>query len=119
MTYVEDPEEVGMAFVVSRDDAEEFDRLLKPYKGRICTRVLIFEALLESFGIQETADEILSKYGKFAFQTLKKLYAMLALDGERFLVLDSESMWIRPTRMKAVLKHILHIRAFFIKTTVK
>lgn len=61
---------------------------------------MFFEDILQYYGISFSPNELLKKYKKFTFQTLKKFYTMIYSDADRFLVLDSESMWVKETNMK-------------------
>jgi hypothetical protein len=69
---------------------------------------LFFEDILKYFDIKLSPNELLEKYKKFTFQTLKKFYAMLYSDADRFLVLDSESMWVNETCMKTVFEEFFN-----------
>jgi hypothetical protein len=94
---------VPIYFVISRDEAAEFELIITSYRScDVDINVLFFEDILSRFGISTSPAELLNRYGRFTFQTMKKMYAMLATDAERFLVLDSESMWINLTDMRRV-----------------
>jgi hypothetical protein len=97
---VSDKHTVPIWFTVSRAEMDDFAKITVPFMDRMDLRVVIFEDVLEKFGISESLDILLAEYGKFSFQTLKKFYTMLYSGADRFLVLDSESMWVRPTDMK-------------------
>lgn len=62
---------------------------------------------MQYFNINLTPDELLKRYKKFTFQTLKKFYTMLYVNADYFLILDSESMWIRETNMKDLFEDFL------------
>ena len=91
--FLQDPENVIYYFTISRDEATEFNEIIKPYSN-LNIRVLIFEDILQKFGIFETPQALLEKYKKFSFQTLKKFYTMLYIPERFSLILDSESMAI-------------------------
>lgn len=99
--YVTDKEKVPIYFLVSGDEYYDFCNLIRPHAEGLRVHVLTFEALLEFFGVQDTPDHLLKKFGRFSFQTLKKFYTMLYAKKSRYLVLDSESVWIAPTSMEA------------------
>lgn len=99
-TYVSDRAEYPVYFTISREERAAFEALIRPFAGRLDLRVVLLEDLLEEADVPFPAERLLNRYGRFSFQTLKKLYTMLFCGAERFLVLDSESMWIRPTRMR-------------------
>jgi hypothetical protein len=96
--YLED-KDFPFWFVVSRDEKAEFDRLLDPFRGFLNLNVLTLEDIFARFGVAETPTEALEKYGRFSFQTLKKMYAALYVNADQFLILDSESMFIKPTHL--------------------
>lgn len=98
--YVIDKENVEIAFIVEKRDIDCFKRIIYSYTKGINYKIVAFEDLLDEFGIKEKPDELMKLYGRYTYQTLKKIYAMLGLNYERFLILDSESMWIRKTRVK-------------------
>lgn len=96
--YVVDKENIKLYFIISRSEREIFEKEIVSYEALNIT-VLIFEEILEFFGIHETSEKLLKKYGRFTFQTLKKYYGLLFIPEERSLVLDSESMWINKAKM--------------------
>ena len=98
--YVKDQQHVPIYFIVERAEFFDFTQIVIPYLDHIPIHVLIFEDILLKFGIRSKPSALLKKYGRFTFQTLKKLYAMLYTNKSRYLVLDSESVWARPTVMK-------------------
>jgi len=97
--YVLDKASVSIYFTIERKEGAAFQKILKPYLNQLDIHILYFEDILGEFGIHSSSNELLKKYGKFSFQTLKKYYTMLYVDAERMLVLDSESMWICETNM--------------------
>ena len=91
-----------IVFTISSDEESEFQEVIEPYQSQLPIKTLVFEDILERFGVDITSRELLENYGKFSFQTLKKFYTMLFLEGRYFLVLDSESELIRPTSINEV-----------------
>ena len=100
--YIEDKENIDFYFTISAKEKYEFKRIIEPYNKSLNIHILLFEEILEKFGVNEKPDQLLKKYGKFSFQTLKKFYTMLYIKADRYLVLDSETMWIRKTNMKKI-----------------
>lgn len=98
--FVQDKDDITIIFTISKNEADQFKIITDKYCNNINYETLYFEDILKHFNIALTPDELLIKYKKFTFQTLKKFYTMLYSDADRFLVLDSESMWIRDTNMK-------------------
>ena len=96
--YVTDPNEVTIIFTISKDEEKLFKNIIKPYK-ELPIQVLYFEELLAHFGISQTPQLLMDKYKKFSYQTMKKFYTMLYSKADYFLVLDSESMFIRETNI--------------------
>ncbi|MBR3632272.1 MAG: hypothetical protein IKN49_04360 [Elusimicrobiaceae bacterium] len=96
--YVQDKEQIEIIFTISKDEKESFSKILEKYSN-LNIKIILFEDLLAKYNIVYTPQELLERYKKYSFQTLKKFYTMLDSDADYFLVLDSESMWIRPTVM--------------------
>ncbi len=97
--FVIDKENINIYFVISENEKKSFLKIVSFYKDRININVLVFEDILKRFSIEDSTNDLLNKYGKFSFQTLKKFYAMLAIPEEKMLVLDSESIWVSKTNM--------------------
>lgn len=91
--FLKDPENVVFYFTISKNEEHKFQKIIKPYKN-LNIKILIFEDILQQFGIKQTPLELLFLYKKFSFQTLKKFYTMLYIPERYSLVLDSESMAI-------------------------
>ena len=101
MDFLEDPNEVTFFFTVSEKEIDKLESLITKYKSKLNLKILSFENILKHFDVPYTNWELLNKYEKFSYQTLKKFYTMLFLeDYEQFLVIDSESMFVRPTSIK-------------------
>lgn len=95
--YVEDTA-FPLYFIVNRDEKKAFDAVIGSTDGLNVT-TLIFEDILDHFGIKTSPGVLLDKYGKFSFQSLKKWYAILFIEPRQCLILDSESMWVNETHM--------------------
>lgn len=98
--YVEDKEEIGIYFTINKNEEIAFSKIIVPYKKELNIHVVIFEDVLKHFNISATPQQLLERYGRFSFQTLKKFYTILYSKAEKALVLDSESMWVRKVAMK-------------------
>ncbi|WP_455258549.1 hypothetical protein [Peptoniphilus asaccharolyticus] len=98
--FVEDKSSVRVCFIIDKEEFSEFKVIIEPYKDSCNIEVLFFDDVLIKNNIYLSSKNLLIKYGRFSFQTLKKFYGMLAIDADRFLVLDSESSWLRPIKMK-------------------
>lgn len=106
--FVIDKENVTLLFTISKDEEKAFKKITDKYCDGVQYEILFFEDILQHFNINLTPNELLKKYKKFSFQTLKKFYTMLYSDADRFLVLDSESMWVRKTNMKELFENFFH-----------
>lgn len=106
--FVIDKDNVTLLFTISKDEAESFKKITDKYCDGVQYETLFFEDILQHFNINLTPNELLKKYKKFTFQTLKKFYTMLYSDADKFLVLDSESMWVRKTNMKELFESFLN-----------
>lgn len=97
--YVQDKEDVTVYFIIGENERAAFQEIITPYASRCDIRVLCFEDILRSCGVDRDPAELLRTYGKYSFQTLKKFYGMLYINRPRYLVLDSEACWVRPVKM--------------------
>jgi hypothetical protein len=102
MLCVKNRSDLPIYFTISCMENAEFEKIIKPFRKALNIKVLFMEELLKKFHIQDSCEALLRNYGRFTFQTLKKMYTMLHVDAEYFLVLDSESMWVNPTDMEQV-----------------
>lgn len=98
--YVVDFQDITICFTLSSNyEKEAFNRIISPYIDILNIEVYIFDEIIKSFGIEEDTEVLLKKYGHTSYQMLKKMYSMLYIPAERFFVLDSEAVWIKPTKM--------------------
>lgn len=100
LKYVLDPENVKFFFTVSDGEVVELSKRLEKYKHQLDIEILSFDKILKYYNVPYADKKLLSKYGKFSYQTLKKFYTMLYIDLEQMLILDSESMFIRDTNVE-------------------
>lgn len=89
--FVKKPTSVAFVFTIDKEEIAYFNELVRPLVGRVNFEVYSTEAVFEFCGIKDTPAEILKKYGKFSFQTLKKFCTMKFVPYEQFLILDSET----------------------------
>jgi len=105
--YVQDKKEIEIIFTISKDEIKDFYKIIRKFDN-INFKILYFEDILKYFNINLSPDFLLKKYEKFTFQTLKKFYTMLYSDADKFLVLDSESMWVKECCMKEVFEEFFN-----------
>lgn len=103
--YTIDKNKYKIVFTISLSEKEEFLSIVNKYRKDLIISVLYFEDLLAENHIKQTPEELLQKYGRFTFQTLKKFYTMLSCDTDYFLVIDSESMVVRKTSIVKLFEH--------------
>ncbi len=89
--FVKKPTSVVFVFTIDKEEIDFFNKLVQPLVGRVNFEVYSTEAVFEFCGINDSPSEILRKYGKFSFQTLKKFCTMKFVPYEQFLILDSET----------------------------
>lgn len=99
-----DKEDVLFIFTISRDERLDFNKIIRNYEDDLNIKVYYFEQLLKKNNIEGKPSYLLDKYGKYSYQTLKKFYTMLERDCKKYLVLDSESMWMRSVRIDEIFK---------------
>lgn len=97
--FVVDKNEIQIYFTINKDEKKDFDQIIEPYQNDCNIKVIFFDDLLEANEIRYSPDVLLRRLGTYSFQTLKKLYTISSIDYEWCLILDSESMWVRPTEM--------------------
>lgn len=105
--FVQDKDEIELVFTISKNETKYFQKIVNKYPN-VLYKVVLFEELLKKYNIDCTPDQLLKKYKKYTFQTLKKFYSMLDSDADYFLVLDSESMWIKDTKMTDLFKNFFN-----------
>ncbi|HGZ0726605.1 TPA: hypothetical protein ACN8NA_004470, partial [Escherichia coli] len=64
--------------------------------------ILSLEKLLEQNGISLSSNELLEKYGKFCYQTVKKFLSVMHIPERYSVIVDSESMLIKPTELTSL-----------------
>lgn len=101
--FLKDPEEVCFYFTVSSDEIPSLREITNKFYS-LNIVILSFEEILARYGIRDLPDHLLKKYGKFSFQTLKKLYTVLYVKEQYSLILDSESMLVRKTSISELFK---------------
>lgn len=97
--YVSDKDKIILYFIISKSENEIFQKIISAFQNSCNITVLYIEDILRHFGIQKSSEDILKRYGRFSFQTLKKMYTLLYIPEEKSLILDSESMWISQVKM--------------------
>lgn len=98
--FLLDKDSTEIVFVINKNEDKYFSEITKKYKTKLRIRTIFFDDILKNNKILETPEQLLEHYGRFTFQTLKKLYAMLFLDREDYLVLDSESLFVKKTNLE-------------------
>ena len=99
--HVEDAAEIPVHFVVSRGELADMEAILRDFPGLALHAHAIEDLLAESGHQIDDVGALLAEIGKFAFQAIKKLYALKSLDYDQALVIDSESMVLKPVRLGA------------------
>lgn len=96
--HAEDLDDFEAHFVVSKAELDDVHALVAEWP-RVRTKVHAFEDLLAESGYEVPTADLLREVGKFAFQCLKKLLALKHLDYDQALIIDSESLLLKPTRV--------------------
>lgn len=97
--FVSDKENCIIYFIINKSENNELSKIISDFSN-LDIKILFFEDILKKFNIEISPEELLQKYGKYSFQSLKKFYGMLYLDKyQHFLVMDTETMWVNPTNM--------------------
>ncbi|GJG88433.1 hypothetical protein tb265_36140 [Gemmatimonadetes bacterium T265] len=99
--HVADAGDVPIHFVSTRDEIADLRALLADFPA-LTVHAHAFEDLLAAAGEPAAPDALLRELGKFAYQSLKKLYALKVLEYDQALVLDSEALVLKPVRVAEV-----------------
>lgn len=91
--------EIAVHFIVSNTELADMQSLLNEFPT-LDVHAHAFEDLLRASGYEVESSELLQDVGKFAFQSLKKLYALKVLEFDQALILDSESLVLKQTRVE-------------------
>lgn len=105
--------EFPICFIINKDEGKEFLKIIEPYKNKLNLKLFYLEDIFKTYNITESPEEILNKYGRLSFQTLKKFYGGLYSGADEFLFLDSESMLIKPAKMETLFDEYFKTPNFF------
>lgn len=93
-THCRDRERLVMTLVVEQRNVELFEGLFAGHD--IEHAIVTTEAALAAFDVSATPAAFLRRVGKFTFQTIKKLHALNDATTAWSLVLDSETLFVKP-----------------------
>lgn len=93
-----DAAQIPVHFVVGREEVVDLTTITEEFPA-LDVHVHALEDLLAQEGHDLDAGELLTEIGKFAFQAVKKLYALKVLEYDQALIMDSESLLLRATSM--------------------
>lgn len=96
--HAQDLDEIDVHLIVTRSELADMQALVAEWP-RVGARAHAFEDLLAESGYDLDATDLLREVGKFAFQCLKKLFALKHLDYDQALIIDSESLLLKPVRV--------------------
>ena len=99
--FAADARDIAVHFVVTREDVGDARAVLAEFPD-LDLHAHTLEDLLEASGHREEPLALLREVGKFAYQALKKLYALKTIPFDQALVLDSEALVLKPVRMGEV-----------------
>ena len=102
--FLVDKDQIEFVFTIRAKERKEFEHLVSNFSS-LNIIIYEFEDILESYGVGEQPDDILQRYGKFNFQTLKKFYTILYHPTRFSLVLDSESMLVKSVKMRDIFEN--------------
>lgn len=103
--YVCDSDTTSINFIVSDNNEKvELSEIVKNYEIQ---NVFIYdiEKILQHYNITIKSSDLLSDVGRYSYQTIKKLYAIHYLQFEKFLILDSESLFCNKTNMSELFEN--------------
>ncbi|EAX5863542.1 hypothetical protein ABC356_003850 [Salmonella enterica] len=95
--------EINIYFTTEEKNVDQLYDITSKYSNFNIT-IFSFDTLLKKNGIDLTSIELLNDYGKFSYQTLKKLLTVAHIPEQYSIVIDSESMMIRPGRVSDIIE---------------
>ncbi len=96
--HAQDLDDIDVHLIVTRAELADMQALIAE-RPRVRAHAHAFEDLLAQSGYDLEAAYLLREVGKFAFQCLKKLFALKHLDYDQALIIDSESLLLKPVRV--------------------
>lgn len=93
--HMGDADMVEICIVVEEKNVPFVDILASRYPS-LSIRSVSSENALAGMGISGDAEQLLKRVGKYSFQSLKKIGGILQAKSDWVLVLDSESLFLRP-----------------------
>lgn len=96
-----DPENVDINFILSDNDINKFMEISNKF-NHLQIRLWTLKEILQKNDISVDEGELLSRIGKFNYQSIKKIYACYTLGYEETIVLDSENVFVRPFEIKSI-----------------
>ncbi len=96
-----DPDHVDINFILSENDIKSFMSISGRF-NHLKIRLWTLKEILEKNGITVDEVELLSRIGKYNYQSIKKIYSCYTLKYEETIVLDSENVFVRPFEVKSI-----------------
>lgn len=102
--YCKDKDQFVQYFVIGREEYYIFRNIIDQYRNTINIKILFIEDLFQNYKISISPDNFLKKYGKYTFQTIKKILTLLDIKERYSLLVDSEGMFISETKVSELFK---------------
>lgn len=107
-----DPNNLDIVIVIEEKNKELFSELAEKYK-LFNIKLVTTEGILERVSINGSPSEFLQRIGKFTFQTLKKFGGILESNTKWSLVVDSETVFIKPFKASELLNNYVEQKYVF------
>jgi tetratricopeptide (TPR) repeat protein len=95
VTHAVDLDRIVMRLVVEQENVAFVERMAAAHP-QLKVECRTTEDILESLGVGDAPNAFLKRVGKFTFQSIKKIGGILTASSEWVLVLDSESLFLKP-----------------------
>ena len=115
-SYCLDPQNLTYIVVVEQKNVDLFRSLFSP-ADRFSVAVMTTEDALRHFHVDEPPSAFLARVGKFTFQTVKKLAGLYRARTAWSLVLDSETIFLKPFRAQELLDDYVSRKYVFYSRT--
>lgn len=112
VSFMQDRQETPFFFIVNKSETPEFLQLVAPYASSLLIKTIETEEILKDI-CELSPDAYLKKFGKFAYQTMKKLAAAKSIEAKQFVILDSESIFFKKTNINELAHHVVDKKTIY------
>ena len=71
--FVVDKDKIVIVFTVDTDEINDLKQLIEPFTSKVNIVCMDFNKILQDNNVYMSSSDVLTKYGKYSFQSLKSL----------------------------------------------